>query len=260
MDGTNYSNGFHTIPEEDQNGYHHERMDSNGASGSDYGHTNGYNGYNGSAMGSTAGSIADTDRGTDEELDDFNEEEDQESFSALYRLVNEESPPPEMPQPKRKTSVASVEARERARRASRDLKREKNDTSGGGRRSLKREHLIIKWILMVTHVNKDSSLDFADWIKDGSILSKIMTTLCFNSIERDQWSSFGCSPEDQKVKDVRNQILHYGVDQKYLFRLEDVTKKMNTPKVVRCLEEVAKLSAAETHIKYDTLLSNKLYT
>ena len=53
-------------------------------------------------MGSTAGSIADTDRGTDEELDDFNEEEDQESFSALYRLVNEESPPPEMPQPKRK--------------------------------------------------------------------------------------------------------------------------------------------------------------
>jgi hypothetical protein len=113
---------------------------------------------------------------------------------------------------------------------------------------------------MVTHVNKDSSLDFADWIKDGSILSKIMTTLCFNSIERDQWSSFGCSPEDQKVKDVRNQILHYGVDQKYLFRLEDVTKKMNTPKVVRCLEEVAKLSANETHIKYDTLLSNKLYT
>ena len=64
-----------------------------------------------SALGSTAGSIADTDRGTDEELDDFNEEEDQESFSALYRLVNEESPPPEMPQPKRKTSVASVEAR-----------------------------------------------------------------------------------------------------------------------------------------------------
>ena len=68
-----------------------------------------------------------------------------------------------------------------------------------------------------------------------------MTTLCFNSIERDQWSSFGCSPEEQRVKDVRAQILHYGVDAKYLFKVEDVTKKMNTPKVVRCLEEVAKL-------------------
>ena len=77
-----------------------------------------------------------------------------------------------------------------------------------------------------------------------------MTTLCFNSIERDQWSSFGCSPEDQKVKDVRNQILHYGVDQKYLFRLEDVTKKMNTPKVVRCLEEVAKLVSIQCRQKF----------
>ena len=77
-----------------------------------------------------------------------------------------------------------------------------------------------------------------------------MTTLCFNSIERDQWSSFGCSPEEQKVKDVRNQILHYGVDQKYLFRLEDVTKKMNTPKVVRCLEEVAKLVSIQFRQKF----------
>ena len=80
-----------------------------------------------------------------------------------------------------------------------------------------------------------------------------MTTLCFNSIERDQWSSFGCSPEEQKVKDVRNQILHYGVDQKYLFRLEDVTKKMNTPKVVRCLEEVAKLVSIQFRQKFKNL-------
>ena len=107
---------------------------------------------------------------------------------------------------------------------------------------MKREHLIIKWILRVTHADKDSSIDFADWIKDGTILSRVMTTLCFNSIERDQWgSSFGCSPEEQRVKDVRTQILDYGVDEKFLFRVEDVTKKFNTPKVVRCLEEVAKL-------------------
>jgi len=250
MDHTSFqTNGFHPIPEDEQNGFNHD-----GAMGNDYnGHSNGW--HNGSAGCSTAGSVAETD----EELDDFNDE-DLESYNTLYRLVQESSPPPELPTPKRKTSAATAEARERARRASRDLKREKNDTSGGGRRSLKREHLIIKWILRVTHINKDGSIDFADWIQDGGVLSKIMTTLCFNSIERDQWSSFGCSPQDQKVKDVRAQILHYGVDAKYLFRVEDVTKKMNTPKVVRCLEEVAKLSAAETHIKYDTLLSNKLYT
>ena len=108
-------------------------------------------------------------------------------------------------------------------------------------RSLKREPLIIKWMLRITHKDKDGSIDFADWIQDGQILSNVMTTLCFNSVERDRWSSFGCSPEEQRVKDVRAQILDYGVADKYLFRVEDVTKKYNTPKVVRCLEEVAKL-------------------
>jgi hypothetical protein len=39
-------------------------------------------------------------------------------------------------------------------------------------RSLKREHVIIKWILKVTHKNKDMSIDFADWIKDGRVLSQ----------------------------------------------------------------------------------------
>ena len=55
---------------------------------------------------STAGSVAETD----EELDDFNDE-DQESYNTLYRLVQEESPPRELPKPIRKTSVASAEAR-----------------------------------------------------------------------------------------------------------------------------------------------------
>ena len=39
-------------------------------------------------------------------------------------------------------------------------------------RSLKREHVIIKWILKVTHKDKDSSIDFADWIKDGKVLTQ----------------------------------------------------------------------------------------
>jgi len=179
----------------------------------------------------------------------------------LYRLVEDKTPPPSpsiiRSKPK---SVATQSARERARKASRDLKREKNDTSGGGRRSLKREHLIIKWILRVTHADKNSSIDFADWISDGNILSRIMTTLCFNSVERDQWSTFGCSPEEQRIKDARTSIINYGVDEKYVFKVEDVLHKRNTPKVVRCLEEVAKLAAHETHIKYDTLLPNRLYT
>ena len=39
-------------------------------------------------------------------------------------------------------------------------------------KSYKREHLIIKWILRITHMNKDGEVDFADWVQDGKVLSK----------------------------------------------------------------------------------------
>jgi len=161
------------------------------------------------------------------------------------------------PQVSKKPEMTS---RERARKASRDLKKELTDTTGGSRRSLKREHLIIKWILRITHLDKDMSIDFADWIRDGTVLSSVMTTLCFNSVERDKYGSAGCNPEEDRIKEVQTQILAYGVEQKYMFKIDDILHKKNTPKVIRCLEEVAKLSRHETHIKLDTLLSNKLYT
>ena len=68
-----------------------------------------------------------------------------------------------------------------------------------------------------------------------------MTTLCFNSVENDLYASFGCSPEEKRIQSLRTTILDYGVDNKYMFSVEDVFQKKNTPKVIRCLEEVAKL-------------------
>merc|ERR1712062_600780 len=268
-------NGANGIHSNGVNGFHHDEDEEPMTNGycngiNDHSETNGMNGHSNGLNGHTNGMHGSCST-INEETEEDSEEEELDSFNALYRIVHEETPPPEMP-PVRKKSVIPTErksstvmppsetAKERARKASRDIIRERNDTSGGGKRSLKREHLIIKWILRIIHKEKDGSIDFADWIQDGQVLSNVMTTLCFNSVERDRWSSFGCSPDEQRVKDVRTQILDYGVKEKYLFRLEDVTKKLNTPKVIRCLEEVAKLSAHETHIKYDTLLSNKLYT
>ncbi len=68
-----------------------------------------------------------------------------------------------------------------------------------------------------------------------------MTTLCFNSIENDPYGNAGSSPEETRIKQLRLQILDYGVDPKYVFQVDDVLHKRNTPKVIRCLEEVAKL-------------------
>ena len=70
---------------------------------------------------------------------------------------------------------------------------------------------------------------------------RVMTTLCFNSVERDKFGSAGCSPEEERIKQLQAQILDYGVDAKFMFKMEDILWKRNTPKVIRCLEEVAKL-------------------
>ena len=49
-------------------------------------------------------------------------------------------------------------------------------------------------------------------------------------------------------KEVNSMLLYVNllsedkdIDEKFIFKVEDVTQKRNTPKVVRCLEEVAKL-------------------
>ena len=71
--------------------------------------------------------------------------------------------------------------------------------------------------------------------------NRVMTTLDFNSVERDKYKQAGRDPAKERIENVQKAILNYGVDPKYLFKLEDVLEKKNTPKVVRCLEEVAKI-------------------
>ncbi|TRY81133.1 hypothetical protein TCAL_12675 [Tigriopus californicus] len=151
-------------------------------------------------------------------------------------------------------------AREKARKMSREIIKERNDTTGGPKRSVKREHIVIKWILRVTHMNKDMSIDLAEWLQDGKVLSNVMTTLCFNSVENDPFINKGLSDAEHRVQQVITQIENYGVDPKYIFKRDDILLKKNTPKVIRCLEEVSKLAKKETHVKLDTLLKNKLYT
>ena len=68
-----------------------------------------------------------------------------------------------------------------------------------------------------------------------------MTTLDFNSVEKGIYKQAGRDAAKERIENVRRAILNYGVDPKYLFKLEDVLEKKNTPKVVRCLEEVAKI-------------------
>ena len=70
---------------------------------------------------------------------------------------------------------------------------------------------------------------------------RVMTTLCFNSVEIDPFINKGMSIEEQRVRDIICIIQDYGVDPKYIFKPDDVLKKKNPQKVIRTLEEVAKL-------------------
>ena len=70
----------------------------------------------------------------------------------------------------------------------------------------------------------------------------VMTILCFNSIESDAFSHDVISQDSNaRVKQLIKQIRDYGVEEKFIFQVEDVTEKKRIPKVVRCLEEVAKI-------------------
>ena len=68
-----------------------------------------------------------------------------------------------------------------------------------------------------------------------------MTTLCFNSVEHEPFVNKGLSAEELRVMQIIQQIRNYGVEEKYIFKPDDVLKKKHTTKVIRCLEEVAKL-------------------
>ena len=72
-------------------------------------------------------------------------------------------------------------------------------------------------------------------------LFRVMTTLDFNSVEMDKYKQKGSDPARERIVHVIKAILSYGVHPKYVFKVDDVLLKTNTPKVIRCLEEVAKI-------------------
>ena len=49
---------------------------------------------------------------------------------------------------------------------------------------------MIKWILKVTHKDKDSSVDFADWIKDGKILTQWVDYVNFVQLKCLTWTVY----------------------------------------------------------------------
>merc|ERR1711862_938279 len=119
---------------------------------------------------------------------------------------------------------------------------------------------MIKFILSVIHGDKPTSIDFAEWIKDGMTLMNLLTTLDFNSVPSDPFTNLGgLNPEVTRIKTLIEAIENYGVDKKYLFTVEDLFEKKHIPRVVRCLEEIEKLARQEEHVNFASMPVNRVY-
>ena len=91
-----------------------------------------------------------------------------------------------------------------------------------------------------TLANMDCTKKFANCIFHANF--SLMTTLDFNSVPSDPYSNTGgLNPEITRIKTLIEAIENYGVDRKYIFKVEDLFEKKHIPRVVRCLEEIEKL-------------------
>ena len=88
-----------------------------------------------------------------------------------------------------------------------------------------------------------------------------MTTLAFNSVPKECFGAVGIDPEIERIEAVIETMRNYGVPKKFLFDIDDLYKKKNVEKVLRCIEEVEKLARKEEHVVFDVSLNscNKVY-
>lgn len=116
-------------------------------------------------------------------------------------------------------------------------------------RDLELEHKVLQWIMSIIH--EQPSQDYDHFIQDGSVLSKVMTSIVFNSVPLEQIDdNWGVNPVKDRVKAVIREIRRYGVVD--VFEPEDLMELKNIPKVTRCLAQLSKLAASDK----DNLLSH----
>jgi len=85
---------------------------------------------------------------------------------------------------------------------------------------------------------------YEDFIKDGKVISRVMTSIVFNSVPmEDIAAEWGANPGLDRVKSAIREIKRYGVVD--VFEPEDLLELKNIPKVTKCLAQLSKLAASD---------------
>lgn len=109
-------------------------------------------------------------------------------------------------------------------------------------RDLELEQKVLQWI--VSLIQEKPTTDYDHFIQDGSVLSKVMTSIVFNSVPLEQIDdNWGTNPAMDRVKTVIREIRRYGVVD--VFEPMDLIDLRNVPKVTRCLAQLSKLAASD---------------
>merc|ERR1712223_1536638 len=139
------------------------------------------------------------------------------------------------------------------------------DTYGLGHRPLVRklsatQNDLVKKVRTKAERNADLELKVVDWIEsvlgerpyksyesfiqDGRIISRVMTSIVFNSVPMEEIeTTWGSQPQVARVKTVIREIKRYGVID--VFEAEDLLELKNIPKVTKCLAQLSKLAASD---------------
>jgi len=117
-------------------------------------------------------------------------------------------------------------------------------------KDLELERKVLQWIMGIVH--EEPSTDYDRFIQDGSILSKVMTNIVFNSVPLDTIDdNWGVNPALDRVKTVIREIRRYGVVD--VFDPEDLIELRNIPKVTKCLAQLSKLAASDKDSLLNTM-------
>ena len=109
-------------------------------------------------------------------------------------------------------------------------------------RDLELEHAVLQWIMTIVH--EKPSGDYDTFIQDGSVLSRVMTSIVFNSVPMDTIEdNWGTDPVLDRINTVIREIRRYGVVD--VFEPEDLKELRNIPKVTKVLAQLSKLAASD---------------
>ena len=113
-------------------------------------------------------------------------------------------------------------------------------------RDLDLQGKVLLWIMETLGEKPKGFSDFDHWIKDGSVLVKVMQLMVFNSVPIDVvMPTKGFESAEERVNLLIKYFRKLGVPETFIFSVEDLCELRDVPKVVRCMAALAKLNGVD---------------